>query len=194
MRSGRRVVSEWLAPLCSCSGATTQTSSDRSWAIVSSTLMPGEAMPSSLEIRIRHLASSMCRLAIVPNHFLTAHVGLQRLGDRNRAVMALEVLDDRDHRAADREGGAVEGMHRARALASRRPIARLHPLGLERTAIRAARDLTIGVLAGEPDLDVVGLARGEPHVAGRQEHDAVGEAEPLQHLFGALGHALVLGL
>src|SRR6266568_5032382 len=161
MRSGRRVVSEWLAPLCSCSGATTQTSSESSRAIFSSTWMPGEAMPSSLEIRIRHLASSMCRSAIVPNHFLTAHVGLQGLGDRNRAVMALEVLDDRDHRTADREGGAVQrvdrlqAVHEAFALTA---IAGLHTTRLERPAIRAARDLAIGVLAGEPDLDVVGLA------------------------------------
>src|SRR5712691_4197645 len=194
MRSGRRVVSEWLAPLCSCSGATTQTSSERSPAIVSSTLMPGEAMPSSLEIRIRHLARSICRSAMISDRLLTAHIGPQRLGDRDRAVMALEVLEDRDHRAAKREAGAVEGMHRARALASCRPVARLHALGLERAAIRAARNLAVGVLAREPDLDIVGLARGESHIAGRQEHDAIGEAEALQHLLGALGHALVLGL
>src|SRR5712691_6090217 len=137
MRSGRRVVSEWLAPLCSCSGATTQTSSDRSRAIFSSTLMPGEAMPSSLEIRIRHLARSICPSAIIPDQLLAAHIGLQRLGNRHGAVMALEVLEDRNHRAADREGGAVEGMHRPRPLPSRRPAARLHALGLERAAIRA---------------------------------------------------------
>src|SRR5713101_2953690 len=99
MRSGRRVVSEWLAPLCSSSGATTQTSSDRLPAIASSTLMPGEAMPSSLEIRIRQLARSICPSAMIPDHLLTAHIRLQRLGDRDRAVMALEVLEDRDRKS-----------------------------------------------------------------------------------------------
>src|SRR5439155_16367298 len=102
--------------------------------------MPGEAMPSSLEMRIRQLARSICPSAMIPDHFLTTHIALQRLGNRDRAVMALEVLDDRDHRAADREGGSVEGVHRTRPLPARRPAARLHPLGLERPAIRAARN------------------------------------------------------
>src|SRR5271154_231931 len=153
MRSGRRVVKEWLAPLCSCSGATTHTSSDRSRAIVTSTVMPGEAIPSSLEIKIRHRSRSIGRSAMIPDDLLAAHIALQCLGDRNRPVMALKVLEDRDHRAANRETGTVEGMHRPRALFAGRPVARLHALGLERAAIRAARNLAIGVLAGEPDLD-----------------------------------------
>ena len=36
------------------------------------------------------------------------------------------------------------------------------------------------------------LLRGEAHVAGGQHHHAIGKLEPLQHLLGAFGHALVL--
>src|SRR5436190_16251161 len=106
--SGGRVVSEWLAPLCSCSGATTQTSEVISRAIFSSSLMPGDSMPSSFAIRIRHLSgidrSAMRRL----DGFLSAHIGLQRLGNRDGAVVALKVLQNRDQCAPDREGGAVQ--------------------------------------------------------------------------------------
>src|SRR5690348_17002133 len=116
MRSGRRVVKEWLAPLCSCSGATTQTSSDRSRAICSRSLMPGASMPSSLEIRTRHVAKSMRPSAMRHDDLLPAHIGPQHLGDPDGAVVLLKVLDDRDQRAADRKGGAVEGVDRPGAL------------------------------------------------------------------------------
>ena len=64
-------------------------------------------------------------------------------------------------------------------------VAGVHAPRLEIAAHRAGRDLAIGVLAGQPDLDVVGLLRGEAHVAGAQHHGAVGEPEALQHLLGA---------
>src|ERR1700674_5031978 len=105
--------------------------------------MPGEAIPSSLETRIRHLARSMRQSAMIPDRLQPAHIGLQRLGDRNAAVMALEVFQDRDQRAADCEAGAIEGVNRPRPLAARRAIAGLHALRLERPAIRAARNFAI---------------------------------------------------
>ena len=46
-----------------------------------------------------------------------AHIGLQHRRDRDAAVLVLIVLQDRDERAADREAGAVERVHEARALA-----------------------------------------------------------------------------
>src|SRR4029453_15779268 len=129
-RSGRRVVKEWLAPVCSCSAATTQTSFDNSRETFSSTLMPGDAMPSSLEIRIRHLLWSIGS-AIACDHLLPAHIGLHRLRDRDSAVVALKVLDDGDNCAADCEAGAVQRVHGLRALAAGRAVARLHAPALE---------------------------------------------------------------
>src|SRR5262249_2962855 len=102
----RRVVSEWLAPLCSCSGATTQTSSESSRAIFSKTWMPGERIPSSFEIRIRHL-SRLIGSAILSDRLLSTHIGVQRLGDHDSAVGGLKVLEDRDQGAADREPRTV---------------------------------------------------------------------------------------
>src|SRR5262249_45418916 len=112
MRKGRRVVSEWLAALCSCSGATTQTSGERSRAMSSSSLMPGEPMPSSLVTRMRALASSMRPSAMRFDDLLPAHIGLQHSWERHRTVVTLEVLENRDEGPADRQSGAVEGVDR----------------------------------------------------------------------------------
>src|SRR5205823_13480197 len=111
MRSGRLVVSEWLEALCSCSGATTQTSGERSRAISSSNLMPGEPIPSSLVTRMRALASSMRPSAMGSamgfNDLLASHIGLQHRRDRHSAVVPLKVLEDCDQGPPDRETRAV---------------------------------------------------------------------------------------
>src|SRR5437588_10278838 len=106
MRNGRLVVSEWLEALCSCSGATTQTSGERSRAIFSNSLIPGEPMPSSLVTRIRDLASSMRPSAMGFDDVLASHIGLQYGRQRHGAIVPLEVLEDRDQSPPDRETGA----------------------------------------------------------------------------------------
>src|SRR5690348_14734350 len=85
-------------------------------------------------------------------------------------------------------------MDEARAFALLGAEARGHAPRLELAAIGAARDLAIRRLPRQPDLDVIGLARGEAHIAAAEEHHAIGKPEPLQHLLGACGHALMLGL
>src|SRR6516162_2683528 len=193
MRNGRLVVSEWLAALCSCSGATIQTSDERARAISSNSLMPGDSIPSSLVTRMRALASSMRPSAIRFYDLPRSHIGLQRRGQRHRAVMALEVFEKRYQGPADRQAGAIEGMHRRSPLASGGTITRLHAMRLERAAVRAARDFAVRSLAGEPYLDVVSFLRGEPHIASRKQDHAIGKAEPPQHLLGTGGHPFVLG-
>ena len=101
------------------SGATTQTSEEISSAMRRRTSMPSAPMPSSLvtRMRMRQAAFSIIGEA--------AHVGAQRLGDDDRAVGLLVVLEHGDQRAADREAGAVERVHEARVLgALRRDSAR----------------------------------------------------------------------
>src|SRR5258708_32205323 len=85
-------------------------------------------------------------------------------------------------------------MDEARAFSFLRPIARAHAAGLVVAAVRAARNLAIAVLAGQPDFDIEGLARGGAHVAAAQNDGAERQAEPLQHLLGASSHALMLGV
>src|SRR5690349_12467741 len=194
MRSGRRKVREWLAALCSVSGATTQTSFERLRAIASSTLMPGAWMPSSFVTRMRALARSSGASNIRLDRLDPAHIGPQRLRHLDGAVLALIVLHHRDQRATDRDAGAVERMHERAALLAGAAEARVHAPGLEIAAIGAARNLAIGVLTRQPDLDVIGLARGKAHVARAEKHDAVRQVQPLQDRLGAGGHALVLVL
>src|SRR5215467_9537094 len=130
MRRGRLVVREWLDALCSCSGATHHTSVAKPRAISSESLIPGDPMPSSFVTRMRALVSSICRSAIRFDHLLPSHIGLQYPGDRHGAVMPLEVFEDRDQCAADRQAGAVEGMYRHGTLPACRPVAGLHAPGL----------------------------------------------------------------
>src|SRR6266566_2679603 len=146
MRRGRRVVSEWLAALCSCSGATVQTSEERSRAISSNSLIPGDPIPSSLLTSMRALASSMRPSAMGFDDLQPSHIGLQHRWERYGAVVPLEVLEDRDQGSPDRETGAVEGMNRQCPSSPGGPIARLHPQGLERAAIRAAGNLAVAPL------------------------------------------------
>src|SRR5215467_11002422 len=94
MRRGRRVVSEWLAALCSCSGATTQTSAERSRAIPSNNLIPGDAKPSSLVTRTRAFPRSIRPTSSGFDDLLPPHVAPQHCRDHHNAVVALEVLED----------------------------------------------------------------------------------------------------
>ena len=65
---------------------------------------------------------------------------------------------------------------------------------LEVAAVRAAGNFFVCVVAGQPHLDVVGLACGKAQVARAQRNNAVGQLEPLQQIFGFSGHALELGI
>src|SRR6202035_3502866 len=124
MRNGRLVVSEWLEALCSCSGATNQASAERSRAISSNSLIPGDAMPSSLVTRMRAFASSMHRSAMGFDDLQASHIGLQHRGKRHRAIVPLEILQDRDQGSADRDPGAVEAGNGQCPFLSGEPITR----------------------------------------------------------------------
>src|SRR5262245_18614705 len=151
-------------------------------------------MPSSLETRMRasdRFLSGTLGICF-GDSFKAVHVGTQRGGNGDRSILLLIVLEDGDQGAPDREARAVQGVHEARALLARLAAARLNAPRLELAAIRATGDLAIGVLARQPDLDVVGLLRREAHVAGAQRDHAIRQAEALQHFLRASGHALVL--
>src|SRR5438270_13860455 len=101
MRSGRRSVSEWPAPLCSCSGATTQTSLQTERATSSKVRSPVASIPSSFERRMRAFARSIGRSNIGADDLESAHIGTQRLGHDDRAVALLIILEHGNQRAAD---------------------------------------------------------------------------------------------
>src|SRR5215831_1444375 len=96
---------------------------------------------------------------------VAAQVRPQRLRNRDRPILALIVLEHRDQRAADREPRPVERVQWLWLARLRVAPTRLHAPRLKRLAVAARRDLSILVLARQPDLDVVGLSRGETDVA-----------------------------
>src|SRR5579875_299968 len=136
MRSGRVMVSEWLAPLCSVSGAQTQTSSVKTRASLTSSLRPGDSMPSSFETRMRARRRSSGKSNATGDDLDSAHVGLERVGQRDRAVGPLIVFHHRDQRAADREAGAVERVDEACSLSAFGLESRVHAALLVIAAIR----------------------------------------------------------
>src|SRR5574337_1857314 len=140
-RSGSFSDSECDTPDWSSSGATTHTSSDNAAAICSTICKPGACMPSSLVHRIRIVLR-----AFLFNHLGAAHIRLQCIGNGDRAVGLLIVLDHRDQRAADRCARAVQRVHEAR-LAVAAAVARIHAPGLKIAAHRARRYLAIGAAA-----------------------------------------------
>src|ERR1035437_4655141 len=173
-RSGSLSDNECDTPDWSLSGATIQISSDSLRAIFSQASRPGAWMPSSLVMRMRmewfyrlveRMASSEWRIVKAPSYSLlaarylghAAHIGLERLGHHDRALVVLIGLHHRDQRAADRDAGAVERVDVAFNFAVLAFVTRLHPLRLELATVGARRNLAIGVLARQPDLDVVGL-------------------------------------
>src|SRR5579862_1609335 len=118
---------------------------------------------------------------VPPNVRQPRQIPVQGLGYGDAAALVLVVLHQRHQGAANGEAGAVQGVDEARPLLTGFPAAGVHPPGLEVSAVRAGADLAVHALARQPDLDVVGLARREAHVAGAQQHGAERDLQPLQH-------------
>src|ERR1700730_15780769 len=102
-RNGSLRVSEWATPDWSYSGATTKISSDRVLAMRSMRARPGAYMPSSLVIRMRIRADSSFRDCFDP-----AHIDAQCLRHGDGTVGVLIIFQNRDKRAANRDGRTIE--------------------------------------------------------------------------------------
>src|SRR5882672_3443606 len=74
-----------------------------------------------------------------------AKIRVQHLGQSDRAISLLVVLEHRHQRSPHRQSGPVERMYEF-GLALCIPKARLHATRLERLAIRTRRNLAIGAL------------------------------------------------
>ena len=86
-RNGRCSVSEWPAPLCSISGATTQTSLESSRAIRSSVYRPEERIPSSFASSMHALLRSSGGLELMRSRRWRC--------DRARSCRAIELPEER---------------------------------------------------------------------------------------------------
>jgi hypothetical protein len=83
-------------------------------------------------------------------------------------------------------------VHELGLAAARRTIAGVHAPGLEIATGGDRGDLAIGVLPGQPGLDVVGAPCAEAHVTHAQHDRAVGNAKTLKDALGAAEHAFLL--
>src|SRR5438552_8424599 len=110
----------------------------------------------------------------------SAHIRTDGLGEDDASVGLLSVLEDGDDRPSDGETAPVEGRNEARLFARRRAKADLRAPRLEVAERRARADLAISVLAGKPDLQVVGLLRRESQICRAKKHHPVVKAQLLQ--------------
>ena len=70
------------------------------------------------------------------------------------------------------------------------PVLDAGPTRLKRLGVAAGGYLPVLSLPRQPDLDVVGLGRREPHVARAEGDRPIGQAETLQDRFGMAGQRL----
>src|SRR6188474_2996863 len=88
---------------------------------------------------------------------IEARVSAQGLGDRDRAIRLLVVLEERDQRARDRHRGPIQRVHELVLLAALAPEARLQAARLVVGAVRGTGHLAeVAAVAapGQPGLDV----------------------------------------
>src|ERR1700723_3967317 len=97
---------------------------------------------------------------------LAVHVRHEYVGNPDGAVGPLVVLKNCEIRAAYGETAAVEGVKELGFFGAGGTEANVGASCLESLEVRARGDLAVEVLTGQPDLEVVGLRRGEAHVAG----------------------------
>jgi hypothetical protein len=132
------------------------------------------------------------------NSIHSTHVGTEGFRNEHGAVSLLVVFEDRQPGAADGQAAAVERVHKLGlglgALHGRRPVADVGAARLKGVEVGAGRNFAIKILAGQPDLEIVGLCRGEAGVAGAKKDAAIRQAERLENLFGIAREALVLGV
>ncbi len=88
--------------------------------------------------------------------------------------------------------GELDRFLAAGARASHVSIAQCHAARLEVVAVGAGGDLSVGLLAGQPHLQVEALARREARVASAQQHSAVRQRQGLQQTLRVASEQLVL--
>ncbi len=123
---------------------------------------------------------------------LAVHVGDEDLGDSDAAIGLLVILEDGDVGAPYSEARAIEGVEIFGFFCAGGAVADVCAAGLEVGEVGTGADLAVEALAGQPDFEVVGLRGAEAHVAGREEHTAVGETEEFEDTFGVASEGLML--
>src|SRR5690606_17737854 len=108
---------------------------------------------------------------------------LERLRHGDRAVGALVVLEQRDQRARDGDGGAVQQVQVLALLRALALEAGVESARLVVAAVRGARDLAPAAAlaaARHPGLEVELADRRRAEVAGRDVEHAIGDLERLE--------------
>jgi hypothetical protein len=104
-------------------------------------------------------------LPLTGNAFQAAHVGPERFWNQDRAVGLLIVFDNRHPCASHGQPAAVQGVNELElALGTAGPVTDVRSPRLEGVEVRAGGDFPVKLLAGEPDLQIEGLGRGEAGV------------------------------
>src|SRR6266567_4770774 len=114
----------------------------------------------------------------------------QCLRDYYRPISLLIVFEQRQPQPSNREPRPIQRVRefRLRLFFAAKSDAR--PPRLKRFAVRTRRDLSIGVLAWQPDFDVIGLGGRESKVAGGQCNSSISQPKLFKHHFGVMRQRL----
>lgn len=116
---------------------------------------------------------------------------MQHGGQIHRSIGLLAIFQNRDQAAANSEAGAVERMHEFGFAPGCRAETGIHAAGLKIATDGNRADLAVGVLAGQPDLQIMGFCGAKAHIAGAKHHSAIGKPQFFKDIFGAAGHAVM---
>src|SRR3989304_6904960 len=115
-----------------------------------------------------HPSSSILPLFAYPLH--PSHIGPQGLRDDHAAVLLLVVFQDRKEGSANGQSRSVQGMNIFGLFTALGPKPDIPSTGLKGLKIATGGNLFVGVLTGQPYLDVVCLGRRKPRVARAEDH------------------------
>ena len=115
-------------------------------------------------------------ILLFANLLKPAHIVTQYRRDCDAPIRLLVVFEDGQEGAADGQPGPVESVDKLcfRALLSNWAlISNIGPPSLKSFKVAARGDLPIVALGRKPDFDVIGLCRGESHIAGTEGDNSV---------------------
>src|SRR6185437_691263 len=137
-----------------------------------------------------HLDPELAALSGKPG--LALEIRMKSLGNPHVSFGVLIVLKNRDEGASHRKARAIQGMDESRLALRFGSVTDIRAPSLKIFAVGAGRNFAIGVLRGQPDLEVVSFCGTESHVPRAKKHHSVGELQELEDFLSVSDHRLQL--
>jgi len=94
------------------------------------------------------------------------HVRPERIGNNNASIGLLKIFQNSHNRPPDSQPGTVKGMNKLYLAGAFSSESYSRPPGLKILEVAAGRYLSIRILPGKPNLNVIGLGGRKPQIRG----------------------------